>query len=376
VWYCGHKISIVFVLRLCAMLAVLLYTANGPALAIDQVGSEPEAFTLLTPDGKKVSLSDYSESKVTAILFWSTWSSKSPAALKRFEELHRKYGHKGMSIIGINADNQILGKEDIEAIKKSASDMKVTFPILLDNGLKTFRAYNVMALPSTVVISGSKVIYVLPGFPLVGAEDLMDYLASLMGDQQPGKLKNVYRPRYDAVADTNLAAGFVREKKLNMAALLLKKAITKDPEYIKPYLLLARVYEADNKPAEAEGILGKALVSNPSNVQVITELGWVLAKSGRIKDALDRLEKAVGHNSYTPSHYYYAYALWKDGRMKEALDEFGKALKLNPYDVNIYLLRAELYEGSGMLSQAASDYQKALELRLKGGGVDLSAINP
>ena len=90
------------------------------------------------------------------VLFWSTWSAKSPNALKRFEDFYKKYNDKGMQVIGINADNQAISNEDVEKIKKLVKELNITFPMLLDKALKTFHEYSVIALPSTIIVSGGR----------------------------------------------------------------------------------------------------------------------------------------------------------------------------------------------------------------------------
>jgi len=339
------------------------YTATAQALL--QAGMEAPKFSLNNIEGKEISLSQYSGKKATVILFWASWSANSSKALKRFEGFYEKYKDRGIQVIGINADKQLISDKDRETIKRVVKELGVTFPVLIDRGLKTFHSYSVIALPSTVIISGGRISYELPGLPLVGTEDMFDYLLVLAGKAPRKKLKPKYLPRYDAVADANLAGQFVKKKIYIMSYSLFKKAIEKDPKYMLPRIGLAKLYEMEDKKAEAEETLRKALTVEPENVVAMSELGYLLSKTGKTKEAIEILRRAVKKDSYTPVYYYLAYALSKEGRLKEALNAFGKALSLNPYDPAIYELRAEVYEKNKMLKEAAADYRKALELRLK-----------
>lgn len=336
------------------------YTAMAQAML--QVGSEKIDFTLKDTIGNEISLSQYSYKKAVILLFWSTWSAKSSNALKRFEDYHKKYKDKGFQVIGINADKQAIAEEDLISIKKVLQEREVTFPVLLDSGLKTFHSYNIIALPSTIVISEGKIVYELPGLPLVGTEDMFDYLYFLAGEK-PGKIiKTGYMPAHDAIANANLARKFAKKNLNTMAYSKFNESIKKDPKYILPYVEMAKLYTSEGKNSEAEEFLTKALSIEPENVVIISELGYLYSKTGRTKEALEILKKAVSKNSYTPSHYYYAYALSKAGQLKDALSSFDDAITLNPYEPEIYFLRAEVYEESRMLKEAASDYRKALEL--------------
>jgi Tfp pilus assembly protein PilF/peroxiredoxin len=348
--------SILFVLSF-----ILVYSAQAQALL--QTGSQAPDFSLRDVQGKEVSLSSFSQKKVV-LVFWSTWSANSPKALRRFEEFYTKYKDRGIEIIGINADNQTISPEDLENVKKTVKDLGITFPVLLDRSLSTFRKYETIALPSTVVITDGKITYELPGLPLVGTEQMFDYLLTLAGEPPKKEVVPKYQPAHDAIADANLAKGFVKKQMGMMAYPLFKRAIEKDPKYMLPYVGLAKLYFADGDAAQAEETLRKALSIEPDNVAVMSELGYVLCKSGKVKEAVDILRKAAGMDGYTPSHYYLAYALGRDGKLKEALSEFATAVSLNPFDRQLYLLRAEIYENNKMLKEASADYRKALELLL------------
>ncbi|MBI3591979.1 MAG: redoxin domain-containing protein [Nitrospirae bacterium] len=339
----------------------LIYT---PAEALLHEGEAAPDFLLRDLDGNPVQFSKFSDKKVVIILFWSTWSVNSPKALKRFDDFYRKYGGRGIQVIGINADNQAISREDMDSIKKVTKELNISFPIFLDAGLKTFHLYDVIALPSTIVTINGKVSYGLPGLPLVGTEDMFDYLLVLAGEPPRKKPEPRYVPRYDAIADANLARQFVKKSQYEMAYLFFQKAIGKDPKYIPPYVELAKLYRLEGKNTDAENILRKALSVESDNVAAVSELGYLLAKTGRTDEALVLLDRATGMDSYTPAHYYRAYALAKNGKVKEALESFDKAISLNPYDSSIYLLRAEIYESKKMTKEAAADYRKALELLL------------
>ena len=352
-----------------AMVFFVFFASPVTAEALLQLGTQAPDFTLKDTEWQDVSLARYSGEKAVVLLFWSTWSTNSPKALKRFEEYYSRYKDKGIQVIGINADNQTLSREDIGSIKKLMKEAGVTFPVLLDRGLDTFHNYNVIALPSTVVISGGKVSYTLPGLPLVGTEDMFDYLLTLAGEQPRKKVEPKFKARPDAIADTGLARQFISRKQYAMAYPLLQKAIEKDPKYIAPYVELAKLYAVEGKNAEAEEILKKALASEPGNVVASSELGYLLSRTGRAKEAIGILSSALGkeneNDSYTPAHYYLAYALGMDDRLEEALKVFARAVSLNPFDPMTYRLRGEIYERSNMLKEAASDYRKALELIAK-----------
>jgi Tfp pilus assembly protein PilF/peroxiredoxin len=359
----GSKLIIFHVIVIASTIILSLsYAASSQALL--QVGTDAIDFTLTDLEGKEVSLSQFPRGKAMILVFWSTWSRKSPPLLKRFEEFHRKYRDKNIQVVGINADNQFISEEDIKSIRNVTQDLDITFPVLIDRGLKTFHSYNVIALPSTLVISDRRISYEMAGMPLVGTEDMFDYLLELAGEKPQRVVKPAYMPLHDAIANTNLARQFVIKKRSMMAFPMFKKAIEKDPRYMLPYVEMARLHKAEGNSSEAEETLRKALSLEPDNVVVMCELGYLLSDNGKSGEAIELLEKAVAKNSYTPSYYYYAYALSRTGKTEEALKAFETAISLNPYEPKIYRLRAGVYEDKGMMKEAAGDYRKTLELML------------
>ncbi len=279
----------------------LSFACTADAQALLQTGTKAPDFSLKDVDGKAHSLSMYSQKKALVIVFWSTWSAKSPTALKRFDEFYKKYKDKGIQVIGINTENQTISAEDIKNVNSMVKNLDISFPILFDQGLSTFQSYNTIALPSTVVVSDGKITHELAGLPLTATENLFDDLMVLAGEPPRKKMEPSYRPRHDAVADTNLGKGFVKKKLYSMAYPFFKKAIEKDPKYMLPYVELSKLYETEGNIPEAERTLRKALSVEPENVVILSELGYLLARTGKVKEAVEILDKAAKLNSYTPS---------------------------------------------------------------------------
>jgi Tfp pilus assembly protein PilF/peroxiredoxin len=358
-----YKLLKIHIIAVCAS-ALIFFTGIHSASALLQVGTAAPDFSLKDIDGKETGLSGFLEKKAVVLLFWSTWSRKSPQALKRFEDYHSKYGDRGIQVIGVNVDNQSISAEDMDGIKRIVNELGITFPVLIDRGLEIFHKYNVIAVPSTVVIVEGKISYELPALPLVGTEEMFDYLLVLAGEKVQKEVKEQYVPNRRAVANTNLARQMVKKKMHTMAYHLLNKAIETDPGYMLPYIEFARLSMSEGKHREAEEVLRKALLKESENDVVMSELGYLLAMTGKTDESLKLLEKAVKKDSYTPAYYYQAYALSKAGNMEGALEAFEKAISLNPFQHEIYRLRAEAYEENNMLKEAAGDYRKILQMLL------------
>lgn len=106
------------------------------AEAAQMLGKAAPAFTLITLEGKKVSLSDFKGHPVL-VNFWATWCGPCKVEMPWFEEFSKQYASQGLVILGL-ADDVDAGNE---AIAKVAKKTGVTYPILLTDG-KVQKAYS------------------------------------------------------------------------------------------------------------------------------------------------------------------------------------------------------------------------------------------
>ncbi len=103
---------------------------SGPDIEGTKLTGKPApAFTLVTLEGKKVSLSDY-KGKAVLVNFWATWCAPCKVEMPWFEELRKQYAAQGFEILGV-VDDVDAGKSTIAKVAQKAG---VTYPILLSDG--------------------------------------------------------------------------------------------------------------------------------------------------------------------------------------------------------------------------------------------------
>ena len=110
-------------------------------------GQPAPAFALLSLDGRTVTLEEL-KGKVVALNFWATWCAPCEWEMPSMETLHRRYQGKPFVLLGVSVDT---GPADI-FVRPYVTGKALTFPILLDNTLKTSRAYRVRGLPTTFFV--------------------------------------------------------------------------------------------------------------------------------------------------------------------------------------------------------------------------------
>jgi thiol-disulfide isomerase/thioredoxin len=111
--------------------------SQSPEAEASQMRGKPAPeFTLVTLDGKKVSLSDY-KGRPVLVNFWATWCGPCKVEMPWFEEFNKQYAAQGFVILGL-ADDVDSGKD---TIAKVAHKTGVTYPILLTDG-KVQKSYS------------------------------------------------------------------------------------------------------------------------------------------------------------------------------------------------------------------------------------------
>ncbi|MBF0327939.1 MAG: redoxin domain-containing protein [Nitrospirae bacterium] len=344
-------------------LFVILFCS--PAYGLIQKGAAAPEFSLKDGDGKPANISEFMSGKVLVLLFWSTESEHSESALKRFDEFYRKYSSKGVNVVAVNVEHQNITPEDIKHIKKVLHNLDVSFTALIDEGLKTFAAYDVVAIPSTVVISGGKVLYELPGYPLTGVENMFDYLKNLAGDMPAHIHKTAHVPKPQAVSDASLAVEYIKKKSYEVAYPLLARAIEIDPAYVLSYIVLANLYSIENRKDAAEAVLRKAQSIAPGDPSVPAELGFLLARIGRFQEAFSFTERAVSIGDYPLASLYHAYVTSFKIDLNDGIKLFDAAYAEIKDKQQFHMIRAEMFELKSMLKNSSADYRKALELNLQ-----------
>jgi len=124
------------------MSAFLLASSTGWAASIS--GPAPN-FTLKSLSGKNMKLSELS-GNVVLINFWASWCGPCLQEMPLLNKIHKKYEPLGFTVLGVNVE------ENSSNAKAFLADRGVDFPILLDTKNSVSKLYDVVAMPTTVVV--------------------------------------------------------------------------------------------------------------------------------------------------------------------------------------------------------------------------------
>jgi cytochrome c biogenesis protein CcmG, thiol:disulfide interchange protein DsbE len=121
--------------------------ANAMALPpAASIGHPAPDFTLQTPNGETVSLSDF-KGKPVVLNFWASWCGPCRTEIPALQDAWRK----------LEADAVIVGV-DVQEDPLLVSAFGMTYPLMLDSTGAISRTYRVYALPTTYFIDAQGVV--------------------------------------------------------------------------------------------------------------------------------------------------------------------------------------------------------------------------
>ena len=138
---------------LVAFLTFLATLAIGqPASMLEALGlggypaeTRPPGFSAATVDGHAVSLESL-RGRVVLLNVWATWCLECRAELPVFEQLHRDYASRGLTVLALNF------REEPATVRRYARELGLTLPLVRDPAGAIARSYGVVGLPTTFLI--------------------------------------------------------------------------------------------------------------------------------------------------------------------------------------------------------------------------------
>ncbi len=92
-----------------------------------------------------VSLADL-RGRVVLLTFWASWCQECRPEMPAFEQLHRDFTARGLTVLGVNV------REGTRTIQRYARELGLTFPLVLDSKGEIRASYGVIGLPTTFLI--------------------------------------------------------------------------------------------------------------------------------------------------------------------------------------------------------------------------------
>jgi tetratricopeptide (TPR) repeat protein len=318
--------------------------------------------------GTKVSSRTVIDDKnLVVIVFWATWSERSLQELQALKEISLQAQDLPLKIIAVNVEGQQLTAAEKSKVVDLTKQMELPFPVLMDDGLKTFYEFGVIAVPSTAIVDTTGVLRYAPaGFSLTTRDLIADSIDVLLGRKEAGAapvIRPVYTPVNEASRYYHLALRLSHKRMYERALSNLERAQEADSQFASPHALRGEIFLKLDSTEAAIREYQTAVQLDSTLVAAWAGLGKALLAAGKPDEAIQALSKALElDDSFTPAFLDLGLSLASLGRTTEALDSLSKAIELHPKDPLGYYYQGKVYARQNDLAAALTSYQKALQL--------------
>ncbi len=131
---------------------ISLLTFTGSAYSAATVGSKAPEFSLNDINGKQVNLKDFEANKAVLLVFWATWCPYCVQEIPELKKINSEYKSKGLEIIAVDI------KENPALVSNFAKKQGIDYIIVIDTDGSVSRGYNVVGIPTNVLIDKNGVI--------------------------------------------------------------------------------------------------------------------------------------------------------------------------------------------------------------------------
>jgi tetratricopeptide (TPR) repeat protein len=325
------------------------------------------SFTLRDLNGQERSLSSL-RGRPSLLLFWSTDSPASRAALRELTKAREALRRAGIALLAIAA----VPASDEAKVREAAAGLQVPLAVSAD-AAATFSILNRFAfgrredllLPSAFLLDGDARVVKVYWERFDPARIASD--AALLGDAGRLARATPFAGAFHTPPGTRNYFPYaldLAEQGFDAAALAaFELAAERDPGHITFYNL-GTLYAKAGRPAEARAAFERALSLRSEYPEANNSLGALLAQRGEVAAGIARFQAALAARpDFADALNNLGYALVQMGKPEEALPLFERALAAQP-EFPEALNNLGIYHGQrGDLERAERYFKQAVEQR-------------
>lgn len=156
--------------RMTVFLLISLVLSSRAGAVTLSAGDKAPNFSLQDIDGNTVTLDQFRD-KTVVVAFWSTWCSRCE---EEMTFLRDQFGaRKDVAVLLVNQDSE--KDVDLDLIRTVREKLRITFPVLLDEGLALWDHLGINALPTSMVVDkDGKITYIEANFYWASPEKLLE----------------------------------------------------------------------------------------------------------------------------------------------------------------------------------------------------------
>ena len=137
-------------------ISLVVIQVRGDRAALEarpEVGYLAPDFTLPSLDGQTVRLSDFRGKKAIFLNFWATWCIPCRQEMPTMDKAYQEYKSRDLEVLAISLD---AGSKSV--VKNFMSELKLSYPALLDPEMEVLRLYRQFSIPATFLIDKQGIV--------------------------------------------------------------------------------------------------------------------------------------------------------------------------------------------------------------------------
>jgi adenylate cyclase len=181
-----------------------------------------------------------------------------------------------------------------------------------------------------------------------------------------------YARPYRVLAYTHLmepfyGTGTPPKRSMKRALELAKKAVSLDDSHPCGYECLSYIYVVTRQYEKAIAEAERAVALDPNGADSHVALGYALQIAGRPEEAITSINKAIRSNPIAPGHYFrhLGCAYRMVGRYEEAIAAYRKALDRSPDSIMTHVHLTATYSLAGRDAEARAQAKEVLRVQPK-----------
>ncbi len=157
------------------------------------------------------------------------------------------------------------------------------------------------------------------------------------------------------------------DESLKQAEQLAQKALALDPYVVHTHLLLGRAYLLRRQYEQSIAEIEKAIEAGPNEADAYVNLGATLNFAGRPEEAIPLVQKAIRLNPFPPTWYFLTlgHSYQQTGRYEEAIELYKISVQREPNNLFSRVRLTDTYILSGSEEEARAEAREVLQINPK-----------
>jgi Flp pilus assembly protein TadD len=259
---------------------------------------------------------------------------------------------------------QYLSSTSMVAVRNSLSDSDALVRAAALRALEPLPAQALVQLAAPLLTDPVRSVRIEAAWVLAGSESGLSPFQkpafdSAISERIESEMSSAERPE----SHMNLGLLYTRLNRMKDAEFELQIALRLDTNYVPVMINLADLYRVQQREAEAQPLLEKAISVAPNAAEPVHALGLLKVRMGQQREALDLFARAATLQPNTARYaYVYGVALHSYGDPDKAIAVLKNAYKNRPGDRDVLTALITFQRDKGDVRSAMEYAEKLVQL--------------